>query len=166
MFSSTYFYIDLQLLVSLRSFCLFVCLRKQMSLSLPYPRILRLFTSVVWIHRIAMRHDPAYSSLFTRSKSCAYFLHELCVSKEIWNVSIIFIALSFPSHLSNKKYAVCFVHLLSFPTQWNVELELGIILGPSTIFRYFNIRPRGCYLVDMHSPSIPLTSGREQDVRG
>ena len=38
--------------------------------------------------------------------------------------------------------------------------------GPLTILRYFGIRPRGFYLVDMHSPSIPLTSGGEQDVHG
>ena len=67
MLSFVFFLIYVQSLLSSRSFCLFVCLSKQISLSLPYPRILRLFTSVVWIRRIAKRHDRAYSSLFTRS---------------------------------------------------------------------------------------------------
>ena len=60
---------------------------------------------------------------------------------------------------------IVFVHLSSFPRQWNVELELGLF-RLSTILRYFSIRLRGFYLVDMHSPSIPLTSGGEQDMRG
>ena len=60
---------------------------------------------------------------------------------------------------------IVFVHLSSFLRQWNVELELGLF-RLSTILRYFSIRPRGFYLVDMHSPSIPLTSGGEQDMRG
>ena len=60
--------------------CLFVCLSKKISLSLPYPLILRLFTTVAWIHCIATSHDRAHSSLSKRSKSCAYFLHELWLS--------------------------------------------------------------------------------------